>query len=178
MDRADPRTGPDDGALATPHLELPAFDLATLSALYDDRRNAAARLLRARLPLGWSIAGEDWLALRITQVELDPHLAPWLLRAIVRRADRQLLGTVGFHGPPGSHPLEAEWPGVVEFGYSVAEGFRRNGYATEAARGLMEWGREHGALTFVLSIRAANRASRRVAEKLGAAAYGEDWSWD
>jgi RimJ/RimL family protein N-acetyltransferase len=78
-----------------------------------------------------------------------------------------LVGTVGFHGPPGSHLLEPESAGVVEFGYTVIENFRGNGYAAAAADALMDWGAAFGARRFVLSISRDNHPSRRVAEKLG-----------
>ena len=151
----------------TAQLEVAPLDVCAMRALLDDRRDDAASAIDAVIPDGWSLQGESWLRIRIEQVEEDPSWAPWLLRSIVRRADQMLIGTVGFHGPPGSHLLEPESPGVVEFGYTVIDGFRSNGYATHAARALMDWGERFGARRFVLSIAPANHASRRVAEKLG-----------
>jgi RimJ/RimL family protein N-acetyltransferase len=151
----------------TEKLEVAPLDLPQMRALHDGRRNDAASALDVVIPDGWSLEGESWLAMRIQQVEENSSWAPWLLRSIVRRSDRMLIGTVGFHGPPGSHVLEFESAGVVEFGYTVIEGFRRHGYATQAARALMDWGAALGARRFVLSIAPENRASRRVAEKLG-----------
>lgn len=153
--------------IRTAQLEISPLDVPAMQALFDDRGDDAASSIAAVVPDGWSLAGKSWLRMRIGQVEKDPNWAPWLLRSIVRRADRMLLGTVGFHGPPGSHVLESESSGVVEFGYTVIEGFRSLGYATDASSALMDWGQRFGARRFVLSIALANHTSRRVAEKLG-----------
>ncbi len=148
-------------------LDIDPITLPAMRALLDSRRDDAAAAIGAVIPDGWSLKGESWLRMRIGQVERDPSWAPWLLRSIVRRDDQVLIGTVGFHGPPGSHLLEPESAGVVEFGYTVIDGFRGNGYATDAARALMHWGESFGVRRFVLSIALDNHASRRVAEKLG-----------
>jgi ribosomal-protein-alanine N-acetyltransferase len=159
--------GDQAAVIHTPQLLIAPLDLPAMRALLDDRRDDATAAVGAQIPDGWSLENEGWLRVRIGQVEQDPSWAPWLLRSIIRRADRMLLGTVGFHGPPGSHPLEPESAGVVEFGYTVIDRFRGNGYATQAAGALMDWGIDFGARSFVLSIALDNQASRRVAEKLG-----------
>ncbi len=153
--------------IRTVRFDIDPIDLPAMRALLDNRRDDASAAIGAAIPDGWSVAHESWLRMRIGQVEKDPCWAPWLLRSIVRRGDHMLTGTVGFHGPPGSHPLEPESPGVVEFGYTVVDEFRGNGCATDAARALMNWGEIFGAQRFILSIALENHASRRVAEKLG-----------
>jgi len=153
--------------IGTPQLDIVPLDQPAMQALFDGRRAETETAIGASIPRGWSLEGESWLKLRIAQVEADRSWSPWLLRSIVRSSDRVLIGTIGFHGPPGTHVLESEWEGVVEFGYTIIEGFRGRGYATAAARALMEWGIRAGARRFVLSIAPDNRASRRVAEKLG-----------
>ena len=55
--------------------------------------------------------------------------APWLF---VHVADRAIIGLGGFRGPPD--PATS----FVEFGYGIAPARRGAGYATEAARGLIE----------------------------------------
>lgn len=154
-------------AIETSRLEISPLELGALQAFFDGRNADAGLAIDAVVTDSWSIEGDSWLKMRIQQVEADSSWAPWLLRSIVRRADRRFVGTVGFHGPPGFHPLECERPGLVEFGYTVADECRREGYATEASAALMRWGRACGARNFVLSIALGNRASRRVAEKLG-----------
>jgi ribosomal-protein-alanine N-acetyltransferase len=55
--------------------------------------------------------------------------APWLF---VHLADRAVIGLGGFKGPPDPAV------GMVELGYGIAPARRGSGYATEAARGLLE----------------------------------------
>jgi len=106
------------------------------------------------------------LALRRMQLAADPALAPWSARAIVRRDDRAMVGYVNFHGPPGVNDIGE--PGAAELGWSVFPREQRRGYATEAARRLMEWARdEHGVRRFISSTTPDNAPSLRVHEKLG-----------
>lgn len=51
---------------------------------------------------------------------------------MIESASRIIAGDVGFKGPPDD-------AGVIEIGYSVIPDRRRRGYATEAARALVEW---------------------------------------
>jgi RimJ/RimL family protein N-acetyltransferase len=150
----------------TAELELVPLSVALMQALVDGRRQNAERALDARIPLEWDLPA--WvLRMRIAQLEADPSAAPWLLRAIVRRDDRQLVGNVGFHAPPGQHPFESRWPGAVELGYDVVEAFRGRGYASRACAAAIAWASGHGARHVVLSIAPANAASLRVADRLG-----------
>jgi len=58
-------------------------------------------------------------------------------------------------------------------GFWIRQDFTNRGYATEAARIVMEWGlRELNLNRIELEIAVRNRASRRVAEKLGAVYEG------
>jgi RimJ/RimL family protein N-acetyltransferase len=130
---------------------------------------------RSRLEVQLSAAvPEDWpppgglLQLRLDQLRADPDLQPWLLRALVLRAERRMIGHAGFHGAPGGAHLEPFAPGGAELGYTVFARDRGRGYATEAAVALMEWAqRAHGVSGFVLSIRADNAPSLRIAKRLG-----------
>jgi len=82
----------------------------------------------------------------------------WL---VVRRADGQILGDLGTHGPPDSE-------GCVEIGYSLAPSARGQGIGTAAVGALVS------RLTAVPGIRritavtgAQNTASRRLLERQG-----------
>jgi RimJ/RimL family protein N-acetyltransferase len=50
---------------------------------------------------------------------------------VVRTDEALVVGEIGFVGPPVD--------GVVAIGYAILPGERRQGYATEAIRGLSEW---------------------------------------
>jgi RimJ/RimL family protein N-acetyltransferase len=62
-----------------------------------------------------------------------------------------------------------DWPwGETEIGWTLLPGARGKGYATEAARAYVEWGFEHLAAPYFISlINVDNDRSRRVAERLG-----------
>lgn len=106
------------------------------------------------------------LAMRLGQLAADPAEEPWLYRVAVRKGTRQVIGRAGFHAPP-----DAE--GMVEIGYSVAPDFRRQGFATEMARGLMAWGAAQGATRCLASVRPDNVASLATIDKLGFVKIGE-----
>ena len=64
------------------------------------------------------------------------------------------------------------WPnegGVVEIGYGLAEPFRGEGYATEAAEAMCRWlcTTAGARVITATSVEAHNHASRRILEKLG-----------
>ncbi len=105
---------------------------------------------------------------RLGQLERDPALLPWLVRAIGLRATGEMVGHIGFHTAPGADYLKAHAPRGVEFGYTVFEPHRRQGLAREAAEALMNWAHTtHGVDHFVLSISPYNEPSQRLAARLG-----------
>ena len=53
-----------------------------------------------RLWEGWNASDDPGTAFRLAQLRATPELLPWLMYAIVRRSDRQMVGHVGFHGTP------------------------------------------------------------------------------
>ena len=98
----------------------------------------------------------------------DDALRPWLLRAMVERSRRRMVGHIGFHSRPGADYLRELSPGGVELGYVVYPAFRRRGYAREATLAMMAWAaRAHGVRRFVVSISPSNVASTALAEQLG-----------
>ncbi len=160
-----PARGSD--TIRTARLDLVPMTHAFLEAtLVGDRARQAAVLGAAVAPdwpdeSGWVARWRDALA-------ADPALAPWLSRAMVLRAERRMVGNIGFHGRPGAAALDGFAPGGVEFGYTVSAPDRRRGFAREAASGLIAWARaRHGISRFVVSIRPDNGPSLAVARSLG-----------
>jgi RimJ/RimL family protein N-acetyltransferase len=149
---------------------MPAVLLDTL--LSRDRR-AIRRLVPYAVPS--SFPSEDDLAFlrfRREQLARDPERYPWSVRAIVRKADRAMVGFVNFHGGPGVNDVQA--PDALELGWSVFPDDRRRGYATETALALMEWATDvHGIRHFISATTADNAASLRVHDKLGFIRTGE-----
>ena len=108
-----------------------------------------------------TFAGDAYvLGLRHAQLTADPTEEPWLYRAAVDRATGRVVGRIGFHAPPDPG-------GVVEVGYTVDPGSRRQGLALEMCRALFAWGAEHGATTVVASVSPDNAASLATVARLG-----------
>jgi RimJ/RimL family protein N-acetyltransferase len=94
--------------------------------------------------------------------QIAMFLGGWTLHGfglwgVERRADGALLGRAGLWCPPG-------WPGV-ELGWLLAREHWGRGYATEAARAVLD--RVGPGLRLVSLIHPANARSIRVAAKLG-----------
>ena len=70
----------------------------------------------------------------ITHLRNAPGPDPWTLGfAVVHREDDRVIGSGAFKGAPDAD-------GVVEIAYGIAPGYQRRGYATEAARALIDAG--------------------------------------
>ncbi|HUQ16917.1 MAG TPA: GNAT family protein [Candidatus Saccharimonadales bacterium] len=151
-----------DQIIATARLDLVLFTPALLEAVLSGRVTAIAGV---ELPPGWIRRSERVLRRRLDQVVADPGSGPWLLRAMVHRDDRELVGRIGFHGKPGANGLGAG--GAVELGYTVEPAFRRQGFAEEAVLGMMAWARMRSVDHYILSIGPTNAPSLGLAAKLG-----------
>lgn len=170
--------------IRTSRLELVPLSLAWHEAALAGERARCAELLapagappgRVRLCPEWTIPASV-LRLRADQLRREPELAEWLLRAIVLRPSASeaglALGHIGFHSRPAPDYL-AEWcPAGVELGYLVSPPHRRQGYAREAALGLMDWAqREHGVREFVACVAPDNAPSQAMVAQLGFARVG------
>lgn len=151
----------------TARLDLVPMTPPVLRALLAGELGVAGELLGAVVPADWEVSRYA-LELRLSQLEADPALQPWLMRAMVVREAGEMVGDIGFHGAPGTVSLDESGSGGAEFGYGVVERWQRQGIATEAARALMSWAREtHGVSRFVLSISPENLPSLGMAAKLG-----------
>jgi len=127
----------------------------------------AERILEVSLPDGLANSASV-MSTRLRQLEAEPTLQPWLLRAMVLREERAMVGHIGFHTAPGAEYLRPFSPGAVEFGFTTFPPFRRQGYAREASKALMRWAHQaHGMTKFVLTIRPDNTASQALAAGLG-----------
>jgi RimJ/RimL family protein N-acetyltransferase len=116
-------------------------------------------------PLGGSLLSAE---LVVAASDAGRPLGPFGTYQLVRRADGQVIGDAGFLGPPDA-------TGAVHLGIGVAESARRQGYATEAVRALLEWASEQDGLTCVLAdTTRSNVASQRLLERAGLHRIGRD----
>ena len=157
-------------SIATERLELVWLSPELIAAILDSRRDEIA----FAIPDDWPDDHDRrFLAFRLRQTGDDPTRAPWLVRAIVLPGSRELIGHIGFHGPPGINARRE--PGALEVGYTVFPAHRRRGYAGEAVRGLLDWAREQGVDHFIASVAPQNEPSLRLVRRLGFAEVGSHW---
>jgi RimJ/RimL family protein N-acetyltransferase len=155
-------------SIQSERLELIPMTPAFLRASLEGKLDEAGKQLGLALPAEWPGEHEDVLLLRLKQLEEDPSLQPWLIRAMTLREGRIMIGTIGFHSAPGGDYLRRFSPEGVEFGFTVFPPYRRKGFAREASLALMRWAREiRGVRSFVLSVRPDNMASQALAAELG-----------
>lgn len=169
-------------ALETAHLRLTPWSPEHLLAMIDGaaRFEADAGLPLAEGLRSMFVSGEvspAWIA----QLREAAGPDPWTLGfAVVHRDDDRVIGSAGFKGAPDDD-------GVVEIAYGIAPSYEKRGYATEAAKALVQFALERVDVT---SIRAhtkpENGASGRVLAKSGFQHVGEVedpedgivWRWE
>lgn len=160
--------------IASERLELVLLTADCVEAVLAGERKRAEAIAGLRLRAEWPDDNDEhFLRLRLKQMREDPATEPWFARAMVAPATREMIGHIGFHGPPNEP--ESQGDGVwLELGYTVFPEHRRQGYAIEAAEALMTYARaEHGIKRFVLSISPENAPSLAMAEKMGFSRCGE-----
>ena len=110
----------------------------------------------------------NFIQVRERQYRKEPGYDSWGVWAILQRDKRQMIGHIGFHTTPNAEYLRPYVADAVEFGFSVYPAYRSQGFATEAARGLIDWAtREKQQRRFVVSISPSNDHSQAIARKLG-----------
>jgi len=119
----------------------------------------------------------DWLA----RVKASTSADPWTHGfAVVHRASGTVVGSCGYKGPPGADA-------VVEIAYGINGDYRGRGYATEAARALIDFAFGTGRVRIVRAhTLPLESASTRVLtkcrfERVGEVVDPEDglvWRWE
>jgi RimJ/RimL family protein N-acetyltransferase len=156
--------------IATERLELVWLSPPLVEVILDGSRDD----LGFEVPNDWPDEHDRrFLAFRLRQMGDEPARGRWLVRGIVLAETRELIGHVGFHGPPGINSLKA--PDAVEVGYTIFAEHRRQGYAGEAVRALLDWARTEGIHRFVASVGPENEPSQKLVRRLGFVEVGRHW---
>ena len=151
----------DDAVIETPRLHLVVLEASALEALRSHERETAARLQGFGFTDEFLATVNDvFLGRQIEGHERNPTSRGWYARGILRRDDGALIGHCGFHGTP-------EDIGRAEIGYTVFAPYRRMGFASEAAQGLLEWAKEQGTRVVFASVSFDNQPSLSVVATLG-----------
>ena len=166
--------------IESPNLQLIPCELKHFEAILGDEKELASML-------GVEI-DDDWLGFPAAREAMQPSFEylkahpsarGWWMYLLVHRANRTLIGLVGFKGV-------ADASGMVEIGYSLSSAYRLRGLATEAARALVDYAFSH---THVRRVDAHTLPERngsvRVLEKVGMKFTGtvedpddgEVWHW-
>ena len=144
------------------------------AALPDDRAEAS-RIIGAALPAQWPQT--DLLDVLPVQAAASPETECFGIWVMIERDSGTVVGDIGFIGPPDDS-------GVLEVGYSVIPDRRRRGYATEAARAIVEWALSQPDVRVVVaSCGSDNAPSIRTLERLGFRRSGKadgqiSWRYD
>jgi ribosomal-protein-alanine N-acetyltransferase len=117
--------------LQTERLELIAATPELLRAELEGPAPLAARL-EVAVPEAWPppLNTAETVEYTLRFLEGGPDREGWMSWYIVRLAGRVLVGQCGYCGRPEG--------GMVEVGYSLLDAHQKQGYATEAARALIE----------------------------------------
>ncbi|HWI52087.1 MAG TPA: GNAT family N-acetyltransferase [Symbiobacteriaceae bacterium] len=149
----------------TERLELVPAPLEMVEAVAAGRRGAVA--FPAVIPAEWPGPDlRDFLPTYARILAEDPEGACWGVWVMIEKASRTVIGDIGFKGAPDEH-------GRVEIGYGVLPAWRRQGFAVEAASGLVRWALADPDVRAIdAECLADNAPSARVLEKIGMRCLG------
>lgn len=152
--------------IRTERLELVPLGAASIEALLDGRP------LPFAVPADWPDEHDArFLRLRLRQLREHPERIRWPVYAIVH--DSELVGHIGYHGPPGVNARrDAE---AVEVGYTIFPEHRRQGLATEAVRAVIADAQARGIGRVVASVAPDNEPSLALVRRLGFVEVGRHW---
>ena len=140
--------------------------------------DAVEQILGVHVHPSWPSADlREILVAYADAVDADPSMLGWGLWLVLDARGRNLVGDVGFKGPPGDD-------GSIEIGYGIVPPCRRKGFATEAVRALLSWAwSQPGVRRIDARCYAVNEASMGVLTKAGFDLQGGEagileWSMD
>ena len=144
--------------LITERMELRPLPAAAANVLPEGREEAG-RILGAALSVDWPQAELlDVLPIQASASLSDERFGIWVM---IERESGSVVGDIGFIGPPSDG-------GSIEIGYSVVPDRRRRGYATEAARAIVDWALQESEVKVVVaSCDNDNEPSIRTLERIG-----------
>lgn len=149
-------------------VDLVQLPVTALEALVAGDLSSASRAAGA--PLTPYLVEERWLwRIRLDQAAGDPSSLHWIARAAVDPTTGEVVGHVGFHGPPDEH-------GTVEVAYSVDPAHRRRGFGTAMLRTALAWAADDPSVSTVrASVAPDNEASLAMLRRFGFDHAGEQW---
>jgi [ribosomal protein S5]-alanine N-acetyltransferase len=162
----------------TNNLRLIALEQAYVEAFLRDRRELAS-LLGVVVPDGWPEFPEVFSLPADGPDRAERPSTDWDGYLFIHPQESALVGNGGFAGDPDAS-------GVVEIGYEIAPEHRGRGFATEAARALIDYSFAHSEVSAVVAhTLAETNASNTVLRKVGMSfvdeidneEVGKVWRW-
>ncbi len=146
--------------IVTIRLHLIPFTLKMVKSAINGRAELA-EVLGVTVPENWPNENFCGILPMIADNLLDnPSLTEWG-RIIIHKAENTLIGDIGFKGLPDA-------TGTVEMGYSIVPSHQRQGYASEAAKAMVNWAFAQSDVQLVTAeCLTENISSIRVLEKIG-----------
>jgi ribosomal-protein-alanine N-acetyltransferase len=147
--------------LVTESLKLVPCSVKMLQSLIDDAIDLS-ELMGVQVPEGWPAEELKEVApCFINLLSQSPDMKERLCWFIVEKEQNIVIGSIGFKAKPDKD-------GIVEIGFGIDPAFRRQGYATEAVRGLAGWALSQNDIQKVIAeCEPDNKPSLRVLEKAG-----------
>jgi len=120
--------------IETNRLQLRPITPAGFEAILSEDSRALSTFLQVRVAADWLAfqAAREAIPFAAQFLKKHPEAAQWWSYFFIHKPSNTLIGLGGFSGSPSAE-------GVVEIGYSIAPSYQRQGCATEAARGLVEF---------------------------------------
>jgi ribosomal-protein-alanine N-acetyltransferase len=116
--------------LETKHLRLVSCTPVILRAALVGNTTLASAL-GVSVPDNWTEFGTGALQYALDRLLEDPKALNWFGYFPIHKADRSLIGSGGYKGPPSTE-------GSVELGYEIVPEYRNRGLATEMTQALLE----------------------------------------
>jgi ribosomal-protein-alanine N-acetyltransferase len=148
--------------IRTPRLELVPWTLELVDAFITNDQAAAERAFGVRYPEPFGPPPEtgDILHFFRDSIEYDASNGAFVVRMMVRTEDRMAVGNIGLIAPDEA--------GRSMYGYSVYPEFEGNGYASEAARAIVDFGLTLDSITAIYAtIPVGHTASEKVSTRAG-----------
>ena len=148
--------------IRTPRLRLVPWTLDLIDAFIANDQAAAEQALDIRFPEPFGPPPEtgDVLPFFRDSIEHDASNSAFVVRMMVRAEDRIAVGNIGLVAPDEA--------GRSMYGYSVYPQFEGNGYASEAAKAMVEFGLTLDSVTTVYAtIPVGHTASEIVSARAG-----------
>jgi [ribosomal protein S5]-alanine N-acetyltransferase len=163
--------------IETERLQLIACNKMHLSALLQSEQSLAD-LLGVEFAENWLIFPES-IEYSLKMLEANPQILRWGMHLFLKKDENKIIGSGGFKGV-------ADENGMVEIGYAVSPLYENQGFATEAAHGMIDYAFSWSPVQMVdAHTLAEENASGKILQKCGMTKIaekretedGDIWQW-